>query len=580
VENVLEEDRAAVGRAFEESVQTGTVDHTYRIRVDGRVRWMNARARAHPMPGGGTRWTGYWIDVTEQKELERRLREATEAAERANEAKSDFLAVMSHEIRTPLHGMLGLMELVARTDLAPDQRDMLATAREAGQSLSQIIDDGLDLSRVEAGRLALHPVAASLEAVVLRTCQLHQAVALRKGLRLEWSVDARLGSPLVFDPLRVGQILNNLLANALKFTASGSVRVAAERVAAGEGHERVRLSVTDTGIGVAPEALARIFEPFLQADAGTYAQYGGSGLGLAICRQLARAMGGDVHMRSTRGEGTEIVLEAEFPRACAPGASPPAATPLARVATTAPAAPHPAPSIERAERQGTLVLVVDDHPTNRALLVRQLHALGYAAVGAEDGASALRLWSTRDIGLLLCDCNMPGMTGFELAREIRTREQTARRPRLPILACTARALPGDRERCTLAGMDGCLLKPVGLSQLAQVLDRYLPLPAPTAAPPADERDADEVLAEFAGWHARDLGTLAAAVAAQDFEQARRIAHRMAGAAGVVRAAGLAESCLAVEDAARVGHAPVVEAELEELRRQSRRFEEARRARAP
>jgi signal transduction histidine kinase/DNA-binding response OmpR family regulator len=570
MENVHEDDRAALSQALDAAEQSrDALDHVYRVRIAGTMRWIHVRARARAVQEGSL-WTGYWADVTQQKELEQSLRAATRAAESASDAKTSFLAVMSHEIRTPLNGMLGLLELLDLTQLTDDQRATLGIVRESGRSLSQIIDDILDLTRVEAGRLELHPVPASLSEVVVRASQVHRGVAIAKGLELDWWVDPRLASALLFDPLRVGQILNNFISNALKFTAEGGVRVTAELIAHERGVQHVRVSVADTGIGVGPDTIAKIFEPFVQAEADTAARYGGSGLGLAISRRLARAMGGDIRMESTPGAGSRIALDAAFPMAAAPPAS---ATPSVAPALAGLLAACRTPaSSEEAERLGTLILVVDDHPTNRLVLARQLGALGYTAITTDSGQAALQAWRARRIGLVLCDCYMPGMSGFELARTIREREQATPGARVPIVACTASVSATERQRCIAAGMDACLAKPIDLVRLMAQLDAFLPLPAPAAAHAAPRRHAeDEVLAEFELAHTSDLRELEVAVAARDFVQAGFLAHRMAGAALAIGAGALASCCLALEQGARLANAPCLDIDLDELREQTDRF---------
>jgi signal transduction histidine kinase/HPt (histidine-containing phosphotransfer) domain-containing protein len=569
--NVHEEDRAALSQVHDAAEHSReTIDHVYRVRTGEAVRWLHVRARASSVPQG-TLWTGYWADVTQHKEIEQSLRDATRAAQSASTAKSSSLAIMSHEIRTPLNGMLGLLELLELTQLTRDQRATLAVVVEAGRSLSQIIDDILDLTRVEAGRLDLHPLAASLSDAVMRATQVHRGVAVAKGLQLDWWVDPRLAPALLFDPLRVGQILNNFISNALKFTPEGGVRVAAELFSEEPGKQRVRLSVADTGMGIAPETIARIFEPFVQAEPDTAARYGGSGLGLSICRQLAQAMGGDIHMHSVPGAGSRIVLDATFPIALQPAAAarPQGADPELVGVLAARRTPA---SVEDAELQGTLVLVVDDHPTNRLVLARQLAALGYTALTAENGNAALQTWTSRKIGLVLCDCYMPGLSGFELARAIRERERSSAGMRVPIVACTASALAAERQRCIAAGMDACLAKPVDLLRLMEQLEIFLPLPALAGVSPAPPFLPNrEALAEFERMHASDLRALDLALAARDFVQAGTLAHRMAGASAVIGAGALASCCHALEEGARLQNAPCMEIDLAELREQTDRF---------
>ena len=587
--NVVPQDRAVLRQARSDAERTGTYQSEYRVEMpDGSPRWIRSSAALRPESDGSMLWTGYWADVTAQKVLERALQDATEEANRANRAKSTFLATMSHEIRTPMNGVLGLLELMNLTRLDSEQRATLAVVSESSRALLRIIDDILDFSKVEAGRLALDPVPASVREVVSRACQIHSGIASSRGLLLKQSVDPRAGPVLLFDPLRVGQILNNFISNALKFTREGSVTVAVEQLERTEAAERVRFSVTDTGIGVAASATGRLFEPFAQADIATAAHYGGTGLGLAICKRLAEMMGGSVRMDSREGEGTTVSFEAEFPVGSAEdllalAARDAAPQQLARQVTER----RSAPGVEEAEREGRLVLVADDHPTNRLVLSRQVAALGYGLLMAEDGAQALALWRKHRVGLLLTDCNMPELNGYDLARAIRAAEQEQGLPRMPIVACTANALDNEGGRCLAAGMDDTLIKPVNLVDLMGRLDQWLPLPAedgapvPATAPAAANGavfepgvldaitggDADverEVLLDYREANAADLAGLAGEIEGADAAPALLRVHRIKGAARTVGAVRVAQACERLEEALRAADAAAARGALVQL----------------
>jgi two-component system, NarL family, sensor histidine kinase EvgS len=571
-ENIVPADKPMVEQAVAEAERTLTpFDCEYRVTMpDGTIQWVHCSATLQKARDGSIVWSGYWSDVTAKKELQQALQAATDEANRANRAKSAFLATMSHEIRTPMNGVLGLLELLDLTELDPEQRATLGVVFESGRALLRIIDDILDFSKVEAGRLALNPVPASVHDVVSRTCQIHSGIASSRGLLLEQSIDPRVSPWMLFDPLRVGQILNNLVSNALKFTSEGSVTVKVESLSRTHDHEALRFVVADTGIGLPPDRAAALFEPFAQADVATAARYGGTGLGLAICRRLAQMMGGQIHLTSDEGKGTSVFFDVTFPLAPASDAPPTGSASLPREQHRMVGVRRPAPGEAAAEAEGRLVLVVDDHPTNRLVLARQVAALGYGLVSAEDGVKALELWRTRQIAIVLTDCNMPNMDGYDLARAIRSDEERDQHSRTPIIACTANALGDEGARCLGAGMDDFLIKPVNLIELTRRLDRWLPLPpdetgtAPLrvvdgerlthsdtlSAITADDPDMQRhVLLDFVRVNESDTRRLQERVQANDMEEIVLLTHRMKGAARTVGAQRLADCCDLLEHAA-------------------------------
>jgi signal transduction histidine kinase/ActR/RegA family two-component response regulator len=404
-------------------------------------------------------------DITALKEREEALDAAKQAAEAANLAKSTFLATMSHEIRTPMNGVLGMIEVLERQGLTKDQRPILVTMRESAQALLRIIDDVLDFSKIEAGRLELEATPFSLSGLVEGVLDTFRPQVLAKGLTLDAEIDAGSQDALVGDPTRVRQILLNLLSNAIKFTEHGGVRVRAGTLPLGGGRTRATLVVTDTGIGLGAEQLARLFQPFVQADSSTTRQFGGTGLGLSIVQRLAQVMGGDVAIESSPGVGSTFTVTLTLD--AAPADSPlktllrPVARPSARIAAR--------------PGEGPRVLVVEDHPVNREVLVLQLNVLGIAADSAENGVDALAAWARGRYAAVLADIHMPHMDGHELARRLRAAEADRGAARTPIIAVTANAIKGEEERCLASGMDAYLVKPVSIEQLRATLERWLPI---------------------------------------------------------------------------------------------------------
>jgi two-component system, NarL family, sensor histidine kinase EvgS len=367
------------------------------------------------------------------------------------------------------------------------------------------------------------------------------------------------------------------------------------------GFERLRFSVRDTGVGVEPAVAQLLFEPFAQASAETASRYGGTGLGLAICRRLAEMMGGTIEMQSALGRGTTMVLDVSFPVANVADASVidlPTDAPqrrLARAVSGRRGAPDPA----KAEREGTLVLVVDDHPTNRLVLSRQVSTLGYGLLTAEHGVEALALWKKHRVGLVLTDCNMPELNGYDLARTIRKLEsEQGGEQRVPIVACTANALESEAARCLAAGMDDYLVKPVDLSELADRLDQWLPLPAgqshgdvePAPAPSIDEEALvdhavlasvsggdsaieRQILQDFRRVNDADFSQLAEAAEAGDAERIMHLVHRIKGASQSIGALGLMQVCLSMENAARARDVAQVREALPRLLHEVRRLDD-------
>lgn len=646
------------------------------------------------------------VDLRLRKQNELSILESRRQAEQAAASKTVFLATMSHEIRTPMTGVLGLLEILEHSRLDLEQRQNIKMIQESAQSLLQVINDVLDFSRIEAGKMLLEATPVSILSILENIMQLFARQARQKHLGFHLFVDPRIAPQLLADGGRLRQILFNLLSNALKFTEAGAVRLEARLLREENSVQFIEFQVIDSGIGIHEAQQSQLFEPFVQADSSTNRRFGGTGLGLSICKRLAELMSADISLRSRLQIGTTLSLRIPLPivtphvepylnlnglqvllavdqerhaalikvwleycGALVQLVSPPLGDETAQltflrqqlgqsscsliVVTNRAAAdaeyysklvelgesghwlilllgrpdegsvqvderdyllycsaqpilpsellemlalalgqssqqemalPNlPVSSTEQASQLGQLILVAEDHPTSQRVILRQLNLLGYAAEVFADGAQALAAWKTGRYGLILTDCTMPVMDGYELTRAIRSQEGAGER--IPILALTANALSWDSAKCLGAGMDDYLSKPAGLKVLSAKLQHWLPrLPAPPLLPievmpishpqplvlstlqqlfsePADIR---EMLEDFLHSTQQDIELAEQALLQQQADEVARIMHKTKGASRIIGAVPFAESC-------RLFELAVVEQDWPQLQQEWQRF---------
>ena len=451
---IVDDDRAAMQKSLQVAAKTLKVwRHDFRIRHrNGAVAWTRGMATPSRSPGGVVHWNGFWVDITE-------LKQAQERADDASRAKSAFLANTSHELRTPLNAIIGLVELLQRDPAAQERQRMLRVTLEASTALSGLIDNVLDISKIEAGMLEAHAEAMSVHNLVAAAASVFTAVAAKKGLTFSVVVDDEIPAALYCDPLRLRQILFNLLGNAIKFTRHGGVELRARLEDRSETAASLRIEVADTGIGISAETQALLFQPFAQAENDTTRRFGGTGLGLAISRRLAELLGASLSLHSQPGQGTTMTLL--LPQLLVADALP---------ADTAHAALDSGPMPLDFPWATGRVLIVDDNEVNRIVLERQLAELGCSTDTTENGREALDKWRSSQPALVITDCHMPVMDGYELARRIRAAEaENPAQTRSVIIGYTADALQDSLAQCLASGMDDVLVKPVQLKQLARVL---------------------------------------------------------------------------------------------------------------
>lgn len=522
---------------------------------------------------------GGWIDISERQRLVQALREAKEGADDANRAKTTFLATMSHEIRTPMNAVIGMLELaMKKAEQGITDRFAIEVASGAARGLLELIGDILDVSRIESGHLSLAPERANLGALIGSVVRIFEGLARQKHLRLVLEMDADAHRDVLIDPLRFKQVISNLLSNAIKFTCEGEVRLQVlTEPAQKHGYLAVCLHIQDTGCGISLEDQQRLFRPFTQSSNNQQSARSGSGLGLVISRTLCEMMGGQLYMGSEEGQGTRIDIVLDLPLL----------EPL-----TAPVLEQEVPM---ASGHVLNILVIDDYPANRLLLAQQLNYLGHRVKEAEDGTQGLNLWRKQPFDVVITDCNMPKMNGYELTRAIREAESAAGlRPSL-ILGFTANAQPEEKQRCQRAGMNDCLFKPISLKDLSVRLATVMPdvLAVPSEDKGVGRSDAidlsslhtlaqgDEawiknMLADLSTANGEDMARLINLFARDDLPGLADLAHRVKGGARMIKAKGLMDACERLEAVCVRGSLPqlaeAVDALHQEMERLAQRLE--------
>lgn len=481
------------------------------------------------------------MEVEAKKTLAEDMKKAKEQAEKANQVKSDFLALISHEIRTPLNGILGMTGLMLQESLTAHQRESMSLIHESGRLLLTVINDVLDYSKIEAEQMKLEKIEFVFSQLIQETVQLFDSEAAEKGLHLSCELDSALPKVLVGDPIRIRQILLNLISNAIKFTPIGEISIKAKCLANQGNRVKLQISVKDTGIGISAETQAKLFQPFQQADISTTRQYGGTGLGLSICQRLIQMMEGQLVVQSQVNVGSTFSIYLTLPKgsnsfilqqqACSllPSNSAVSQLPL------------------KAEKP---VLLVEDNVINCKVVASWLERFGLSVQVVQDGMAAVEAVGKSDFSLILMDCQMPLLDGYEASRKIRSMKGSGRN--IPIIAMTASALVGDKEKCLAAGMNDYLAKPFEPEALYSLMNQWLrrdeyqgidPKKLKQILPPVGMSQEDwlkEVIELYLESSSPQMNKLASAIRMEEYETIWKVAHQLKSGTATVGATNLAE----------------------------------------